>query len=77
MRKGRRGKQLMDMLKSVNTYLRCNNIKDEGDPVFLVVTHSLLQQGVYYGYNLCSVKTIGSMECVVPDGKEGQFLQII
>ncbi len=47
----RRTKKITELLIDVNDYLRNNKIKDQGDPVFLVITHSLLRQHLYMGFN--------------------------
>lgn len=53
----RRTKKITELLVDVNYYLRANKIKDEGDPVFLVITHSLIRQHLYMGFNYYKDKT--------------------
>ncbi len=48
----KRTKQLEVVLKEVNSYLKNNKIKDQGDSVFCVMCHALIQAGVYRGFNM-------------------------
>ena len=47
----RRTKQIEQLIQDVNCYLRNNKIKDEGDPAFCVTQWSLIDQGIYQGFN--------------------------
>lgn len=75
----RRTKQMQNMIDMVNTYLRRNGIKDEGNDLFLVVTHNLLQQGLYRGFNYYKDKEIGGDIYPVLAGSDVNFeyLQIL
>lgn len=54
----RRTKKITELLIDVNDYLRNNKIKNEDDPVFLVIMHSLLRQHLYMGFNYYKDKVI-------------------
>ena len=69
----RRTKQIQRLIKDVNHYLRHNHIKDEGDPVFLVTMHSLLQQRIYQGFNYYKDKVIGGNTVSVLAGSSENF----
>lgn len=47
----KRAKQMDVLISDINSYLKNNRIKSEANPAFLVVQHSLLQQGLYRGFN--------------------------
>lgn len=47
----KRAKQTNEIINSVNEYFRNGHIKTEHDPVFIVMTHALIEAGVYNGYN--------------------------
>lgn len=47
----KRSKQLQTVVDKTNEYLRKNNIKDEGDPAFMVVCWALLETKTYHGFN--------------------------
>ena len=76
----KRSKQLQNMINQVNDYLRSNRVKEEGNDVFLIITHNLLQQGLYQGFNYFKDAKIGDM--VIPvlagtsDPDKFEYLQI-
>lgn len=47
----KRTKQTQAIVDSVNEYLRNNHIKSQGDPVFVVITHALIEANCYQGFN--------------------------
>ena len=47
----RRTKQAQAIVDSVNEYLRNNHVKSQGDPVFVIMSHALINANVYQGYN--------------------------
>lgn len=80
----RRTKKITELLKDVNEYLRNNHIKDQGDPVFLVITHSLLRQHLYLGFNYYKDQTFtyedGSnitMPVLAGSDTDFEYLQIL
>ena len=54
----RRAKQMDVLVQDVNRYLKNNRIKDEANPAFHIVSHSLLFQGLYRGFNYYKDKTL-------------------
>lgn len=47
----KRTKQTQAIVDSVNEYLRNNHIKSQGNPVFVVMSHALINANVYQGFN--------------------------
>lgn len=47
----KRTKQTQTIVNSVNEYLRNNHIKTQGDPVFVVMSHALIEAKCYQGFN--------------------------
>lgn len=47
----KRTKQTQTIVDSVNEYLRHNHIKSQGDPVFVVMSHALIEAKCYQGFN--------------------------
>ena len=47
----KRAKQTQIIVDNVNSYLRNNHIKTQGDPVFVVMSHALINANVYQGFN--------------------------
>lgn len=47
----KRTKQTQTIVNSVNAYLRNNHIKSQGDPVFVVMSHALIEAKCYQGFN--------------------------
>lgn len=47
----KRAKQTQIIVDNVNNYLRNNHIKSQGDPVFVVTSHALINANVYQGFN--------------------------
>ena len=47
----KRTKQTQTIVNNVNKYLRNNHIKSQGDPVFVVMSHALIEAKCYQGFN--------------------------
>lgn len=47
----KRAKQTQVIVYSVNEYLRNNHVKSQGDPVFVVMSHALINANVYQGFD--------------------------
>jgi len=47
----KRTKQAQAIVNSVNEYLRNNHVKTESDPVFVVMSHALIEAKCYQGFN--------------------------
>lgn len=47
----KRTKQTQIIVDNVNSYLRHNHIKSQGDSVFVVTLHALINANVYQGFN--------------------------
>lgn len=47
----KRTKQTQIIVDNVNHYLRHNHIKSQGDPVFVVMSHALIEAKCYQGFN--------------------------
>ena len=47
----KRAKQTQIIVDNINSYLRNNHIKSQGDPVFVVMSHALINANVYQGFN--------------------------
>ena len=47
----KRTKQTQIIVDNVNHYLRNNHIKSQGDPVFVIMSHALINANVYQGFN--------------------------
>lgn len=47
----KRAKQTQIIVDNVNHYLRHNHIKSQGDPVFVVMSHALIEAKCYQGFN--------------------------
>lgn len=47
----KRTKQTQKIVNAINEYLRNNHIKSQGDPVFVVITHALINANAYQGFN--------------------------
>lgn len=47
----KRAKQTQTIVDNVNSYLRNNHIKSQGNPVFVVMSHALINANVYQGFN--------------------------
>lgn len=47
----KRTKQTQTIVNSVNEYLRNNHVKSQGDPVFVVMSHALIEAKCYQGFN--------------------------
>lgn len=47
----KRAKQTQVIVDSVNEYLRNNHVKSQGNPVFVIMSHALINANVYQGYN--------------------------
>ena len=69
----KRAKQLQQVVDITNNYLRNNGIKDESDPAFLIVMHSLLQTNTYHGFNYFKDKQIGTVTVPVLAGSSTDF----
>lgn len=68
-----------NLITDVNQYLRNNKVKNQGDACFLVVTHSLLQQGLYRGFNYYKDGVIGDKVIPILAGSSENFeyLQVL
>ena len=75
----KRTKQMQNFINQVNDYLRKNRIKNEGNDVFLITTHNLLQQNLYKGFNYYKDKKIGDVTLPILAGSSTDFeyLQIL
>jgi hypothetical protein len=47
----KRTKQIENLIKHVNEYLKNNHINDMSDPVFLVICDALIDNKIYHGFN--------------------------
>lgn len=47
----KRTKQTQVIMNNVNNYLRNNHVKSQGDPVFVVMSHALINANIYQGFN--------------------------
>lgn len=47
----KRAKQTQIIVDNINSYLHNNHIKSQGDPVFVVMSHALINANVYQGFN--------------------------
>ena len=47
----KRTKQTQIIVDNINHYLRHNHIKSQGDPVFVVMSHALIEAKCYQGFN--------------------------
>lgn len=77
----RRAKQMEILIDDINMYLRRNYIKAESNPAFLIVQHSLLEQGLYRGFNYFKDKkledgTIISVLAGSSDPSEFDYIQL-
>ena len=51
----KRTKQTQIIVDNVNSYLRHNHVKSQSDPVFVVMSHALINGNVYQGFNYYTV----------------------
>lgn len=74
----KRTKQLQMVIDETNKYLRNNKIKDQSNPAFSVVQHSLLEMGTYQGFNYFNDRKIGDKVIPILAGSSVnfEFLQI-
>jgi len=77
----KRAKQLEYLIDDVNIYLKNNGIKNEANPVFLIVQHNLIQQGLYKGFNYFKRKefddgTVLSVLAGTSDPDKFDYLQL-
>ena len=77
----KRAKQMENLIERANNYLRLNHINTQDDGVFLVITNSLLQDGLYKGFNWYKVDYFEHNGQTYPIYKtcpeeEGEFIQI-
>ena len=47
----KRSNQAEKIIETVNAYLKSNKVTSEHDPVFLVMSHALLENNIYKGWN--------------------------
>lgn len=52
----KRTKQTQTIVDSVNEYLRNNHVKSQGNSVFVVMSHALINANVYRGFNYFTAK---------------------
>lgn len=66
----KRAKQTETMINVTNEYLKNNHVKTESDPVFIVMTHALIEAGIYRGFNYYKA------DGVLSGGVDTDYIQI-